>query len=47
MHQEEIDFHQVIFVDHRKQWIVEYELELVVIHYNDFLNVELVQFLTK
>jgi hypothetical protein len=47
MHQEETDFHQVIFVDHQNQLIVEYVLKLVVIHYKIFLIVELVKLLTK
>jgi len=47
MHREEIHFHQVIFVDHQKQLIVEYVLELVVIHHNEVLIVELVKLWTK
>jgi hypothetical protein len=47
MHRKEIDFHQVIFVDHRMQYIVEYEEELFVIHHNEFLSVELDRFLPK
>jgi hypothetical protein len=41
MHQEEIDFHQVIFVDHQQQLLVEYDEERVVIHHTELLNIEL------
>ncbi len=47
MHPEEIHFRQVIFVDHRERLIVGYVLELVVIHHNEVLIVELVKLLTK
>jgi hypothetical protein len=46
-HQEEIDFHQAIFVDHLKQLFVEYEEGLVVMHHNEILSDELVRLLTK
>jgi len=47
MHQKEIDFHRVIFVDHLMQYIVEYEVGRLVIHHNELLIVELERFLTK
>jgi hypothetical protein len=46
-HPEDIDFHPIISVDHRNRLIVEDELELVVNHHTELLNVELDKLSTR